>query len=458
MRNNGLLRSAADTIRRYDMLRPGERVLVALSGGADSVSLLLVLQALGYEVRAFHLNHCLRGAESDRDEAFCRALCAERGVPLHVGRCDIAALSQGKAVEETARRERYRLLERAAEGDKVATAHTADDNLETVLFHLVRGSGAKGVSGIPPVRGAVIRPLLFAERREIEAFLRENGQDYVTDSSNLSDDYTRNRLRHSVLPVLRGINEQAAQAALRLGEQLRQDEACLGGQAERCLQIALRADGAYLTAPFLACHPAVQGRALREAARRAGMPMRDLAQTHIEALERLLSSADPSARLDLPHGFTARREYEEDEGNHARQLMTARYLITGQCRQPEALPLTVPFDGLWTDRTRVKLRKLEKSEVFYKTVNTFCADCGTIDFASLCVRARQTGDRLRLTEKGGSRTLKKLMIDRKIPAAERDALAVIADRSGVIAVQDIGMDLSRRPGNGARLEIKIERN
>ena len=126
--------------------------------------------------------------------------------------------------------------------------------------------------------------------------------------------------------------------------------------------------------------------------------------------------------------------------------------------QPEALPLTVPFDGLWTDRTRVKLRKLEKSEVFYKTVNTFCADCGTIDFASLCVRARQTGDRLRLTEKGGSRTLKKLMIDRKIPAAERDALAVIADRSGVIAVQDIGMDLSRRPGNGTRLEIKIERN
>ena len=233
----------------------------------------------------------------------------------------------------------------------------------------------------------------------------------------------------------------------KMQEQLRQDEACLGGQAERCLQIALRADGAYLTAPFLACHPAVQGRALREAARRAGMPMRDLAQTHIEALERLLSSADPSARLDLPHGFTARREYEA-------------FRIAPRARgvQPEALPLTVPFDGLWTDRTRVKLRKLEKSEVFYKTVNTFCADCGTIDFASLCVRARQTGDRLRLTEKGGSRTLKKLMIDRKIPAAERDALAVIADRSGVIAVQDIGMDLSRRPGNGARLEIKIERN
>ena len=447
MRNNGLVRSAAETIRRYDMLRPGETVLAALSGGADSVSLLLVLQSLGYEVRAFHLNHCLRGAESDRDEAFCRALCEKRGVPLTVVRVDIAALSQGKAVEETARRERYAQLEKAADGCKIATAHTADDNLETVLFHLVRGSGARGLAGIPPVRGNIIRPLLNAERREIEAFLRENGQDYVTDSSNLSDDYTRNRLRHSVLPVLRGINEQAAQAALRLGEQLRQDEACLGGQAEHCLQIALRADGAYLTAPFLACHPAVQGRALREAARRAGMPMRDLAQTHIEALERLLSSADPSAQLDLPHGFTARREYERFRIEKRESLPAA-----------EAMALAVPFDGVWAGGNRVKLRKLEKSEVFYKTVNTFCADCGTIDFASLCVRARQTGDRLRLTEKGGSRTLKKLMIDRKIPAAERNGLAVIADKNGVIAVQNIGMDLSRAPKNGERLEIKIERN
>ena len=447
MRNNGLVRTAADTIRRYDMLRPGEAVLAALSGGADSVSLLLVLQSLGYEVRAFHLNHCLRGAESDRDEAFCRALCEKRGVPLTVVRVDIAALSQGKAVEETARRERYAQLGKAADGCKIATAHTADDNLETVLFHLVRGSGARGLAGIPPVRGNIIRPLLNAERREIEAFLRENGQDYVTDSSNLSDDYTRNRLRHSVLPVLREINPAAAQSALRLGQQLRQDEQTLGALAADCLHAAAQPDGSYDTRPFLLCREAVRGRALRKAAENAGMPLRDLAQTHIEALGRLLESADPSAQLDLPHGFTARREYE------------AFRIAPRACGvQSAALPLTVPFDGLWTDGTRVKLRKLEKSEVFYKTVNTFCADCGTIDFASLCVRARQTGDRLRLTEKGGSRTLKKLMIDRKIPAAERDALAVIADKNGVIAVQNIGMDLSRAPKNGERLEIKIERN
>ena len=148
--------------------------------------------------------------------------------------------------------------------------------------------------------------LLFAERREIEAFLRENGQDYVTDSSNLSDDYTRNRLRHSVLPVLRGINEQAAQAALRLGEQLRQDEACLGGQAEHCLQIALRADGAYLTAPFLACHPAVQGRALREAARRAGMPMRDLARRWSACFRVQTRPRSSTCRTALRHDASTR--------------------------------------------------------------------------------------------------------------------------------------------------------
>ena len=131
MRNNSLVRTAAETIRRYDMLRPGETVLAALSGGADSVSLLLVLQSLGYEVRAFHLNHCLRGAESDRDEAFCRALCEKRGVPLTVVRVDIAALSQGKAVEETARRERYAQLEKAADGCRFFSLTATRETIST---------------------------------------------------------------------------------------------------------------------------------------------------------------------------------------------------------------------------------------------------------------------------------------------------------------------------------------
>ena len=184
-----MLETVKRTIAAHAMLAPGEPVLAALSGGADSVALLCVLRELGYPVRAFHLNHCLRGAESDRDEAFCRALCARLGVELTVGRVDVAAAAreQGRGVEETARRIRYARLQQAAQGQKIATAHTADDNLETVLFHLVRGTGPKGLAGIPPVRGQVIRPLLDVGRAQIEAYLAAIGQEYVTDSSNTDE-------------------------------------------------------------------------------------------------------------------------------------------------------------------------------------------------------------------------------------------------------------------------------
>ena len=140
-----MVEQVKQTIAAYDMLRPDEPVLVALSGGADSVALLHALRALGYPVRAFHLNHCLRGAESNRDEAFCRALCARLGVELTVERVDVAAAAreQGNGVEETARRMRYARLQDAAQGIKIATAHTEDDNLETMLFHLVRGTGGE---------------------------------------------------------------------------------------------------------------------------------------------------------------------------------------------------------------------------------------------------------------------------------------------------------------------------
>lgn len=442
-----MLETVKQTIAVYEMLRQGEPVLVALSGGADSVALLRALYELGYPVRAFHLNHCLRGAESERDEAFCRALCAQLGVELTVERVDVsAAVQQGSGVEETARRIRYARLQEAAEGAKIATAHTADDNLETVLFHLVRGTGPKGLAGIPPVRGQIIRPLLEVERAQVEAYLAVLGQDYVTDSTNADETYTRNRIRHTVVPALRAIQPSAAQAAARLGNLLRQDEDCLGGLAQECLAQAARPDGAWEIAPLRQAHPAVRARALRRLLAQSGMPLRDVTAQHIFALERLLENVNPSACCALPHGFTAQREY------------SALQLIHGE-NQPQrpAVPLSVPSDQLlWDDSVRVSVHVLEKNEVFYKSFNTFYVDCGTIDFVSLCVRTRKAGDRIRLTEKGGSRTLKKLLIDRKVPRCKRDGLAVIADKTGVIAVQDIGMDCSRSPQGGARMQIKIE--
>ena len=424
-----MLDTVKRTISDYMMLETGENVLVALSGGADSTALLLSLRELGYPVRAFHLNHCLRGAESDRDEAFCRRLCEKLGVELTVERVDIAAAAGDSAVEETARRIRYARLEYAAHGAKIAVAHNADDNLETMLFHLVRGTGAKGLTGIPPVRGRI-------------------GQDFVTDSTNADTAYTRNRLRQEVVPVLRELNPQAAQAAARLSRQLRQDETCLQSYAQTCVQLCAVGNGAWKIQPLREAAPAVRSRALRLLLENADMPLKDVTAKHITALEHLLETASPSAETDLPNGYFARREYDV-----LRIIPKAETAV----ERPE-IPLTLPFAGtIWKDTVKLAAKKLEKSEVFYKTFNTFCLDCGTIDFESLCVRTRRTGDTLRLTENGGSRSLKKLMIDRKIPRYMRNAMAVIADKNGVIAVQDIGADCSRTAKNNANtLQITVK--
>ena len=440
-----MLDTVKQTISDYTMFETGENVLVALSGGADSVALLLSLRELGYPVRAFHLNHCLRGAASDRDEALSRRLCDRLGEELAVERVDIAAAAGDSAVEETARRIRYARLEYAAHGAKIAVAHNADDNLETML---VRGTGAKGLTGIPPVRGRIIRPLIEIERREIEAFLRERGQDFVTDSTNADTAYTRNRLRQEVVPILRELNPQAVQAAARLSRQLRQDETCLQSYAQTCVQLCAAGNGAWKIQPLREAASAVRSRALRLLLENADMSLKDVTAKHISALEHLLETASPSAETDLPNGCFARREYDV-----LRIIPKAETAV----ERPE-IPFTVPFAGMiWKDTVRLTAKKLEKSEVFYKTFNTFCLDCGTIDFESLCVRTRRTGDTLRLTENGGSRSLKKLMIDRKIPRYMRNAMAVIADKNGVIAVQDIGADCSRTAKNNANtLQITVK--
>lgn len=210
-----LVEQTAQTIAQYEMLEPEQRVLVALSGGADSVALLLVLRELGYPVYVYHLNHCLRGEESERDAEFVHSLCTKLHVSCTIEREDVQGYAQqlGESIETAARRLRYERLRRCAQEqgiERIATAHTADDNLETMLFHLARGTGAKGMTGIPPVRGNLIRPIFRAVRTEIEVYLETVGQTFVTDSSNLTLDYTRNRIRHAVVPVLRQINPQCA--------------------------------------------------------------------------------------------------------------------------------------------------------------------------------------------------------------------------------------------------------
>ena len=229
---------------RYGMLPPGSTVICALSGGADSVCLLHWLLSLAAErqlrVCAAHFDHRLRGAESERDAAFAARFCESRGVALFSGSGDAAAWAaeRGLGTEEAARELRYAFFEKTAAelpGSRVATAHNADDNAETLLMRLGRGSGLRGLGGIPPVRGIYIRPLLQTERSTILRYLRENELEWVEDSTNREDAYTRNRLRHRVLPLLREEYPGFVRSVSACADRLREDEAYLSAQAAALL-------------------------------------------------------------------------------------------------------------------------------------------------------------------------------------------------------------------------------
>ncbi len=255
------------TSERHQMLLPGDTVLVALSGGADSMALINVLYELKTEysltLKAAHFNHGIRGEEALRDENFCTEVCREMGVELLIGRADIPALAHelGIGVEECGRRERYAFFDRVAPGAKVATAHTLSDCEETFLFNLARGSSLKGLTSIPPVRDNVIRPLIDCSRAEVEAYCEENGIRYVTDSTNLSDEYTRNRIRHRIVPELKGLNGAFDLAFLRCVDSLREDDELLEMLSYSAVERAHVPEG-FLVEQLAVLHPSLRRRAV----------------------------------------------------------------------------------------------------------------------------------------------------------------------------------------------------
>jgi len=204
-------------IRQYNMIFAGEQVTIALSGGADSVALLHILLDLGYDVSAVHVNHNLRGEESNRDQEFVFDLCSRLNINLKIHSITIQQ-KKHQSLEEAAREVRYSLFE-----GKTATGHTASDNAETVFLNLIRGTGLKGLCGIPPVRDNIIRPLILCTRTEVEEYCAANNLQYVTDSSNLSDEFTRNKLRLSLIPVIKELNPAFDGTITRMCEILRED-------------------------------------------------------------------------------------------------------------------------------------------------------------------------------------------------------------------------------------------
>lgn len=227
-----------ELLARYDMLQSGDTVVAAVSGGADSMALLNALYnmrgELGITLFACHINHNLRGKESLRDEQFVRGFCRERGIELTVYSVEINP-DKHESVEERARKTRYECFDELCTrlGAKLATAHTASDNAETVLINLLRGTGTKGLGGIPPIRGRIIRPLLRCTREDTERYCLEHEIHYVTDSTNLSEDYTRNKLRLKIIPQLKEFNPSFIEGISRMTEAVTDDNILLDRLAEK---------------------------------------------------------------------------------------------------------------------------------------------------------------------------------------------------------------------------------
>lgn len=416
------------------MTRPGEGVLVALSGGADSTALLRVLlelaPTLDIRVEAAHVNHGIRGEEAERDEAFCRVLCEHLGVPFYVHHCDVPAYAkkQGISVELAARQMRYEALEdiRARQGlQHIATAHHQEDNAETLLFRMARGTGLAGLGGIPPVRGNIIRPLLDVSRQDIEACLHQLGQDFVTDSTNGDMRYSRNRIRSRVLPELEQVSHGAAAALCRLAEDARQDEQLLSTLAAQLWRPVAKCTPGRITLPvsvLAGAHPALAGRALRQMFLQ--LSGQELERDHTRALLQLAGQPHSGSGVDLPGRWRAKIDVD--------RLVFAmpQASVEAYCIPVGSFPAQVDVPGeKWTI---FFVFSQEEAKKIQRKLMTIPLDYDTIKH-NLVVRNRRPGDRLRPCGFGGARRLKKMMAEARIPLEERDHLPLIVC-GGVVAV------------------------
>lgn len=428
------------TLGRHAMLAPGDAVIAAVSGGADSIALFHLLLSLREELdirlSAAHFEHGLRGEESLRDAEFVQALCKKEGVRLFLryGKMSDEPKPAGESVESWARRLRYEFFERIAEenGAKVATAHTLSDNAETVLFHAVRGAGPRGLSGIPPVRGSFIRPMLDVSRAEVEAYCLLCGISYRTDATNADTGFTRNRLRLEVMPRLEQVHSGAAYSLARLADDMRELDGWLARMAAGVLDAAGEdspaEDGVCLNAELLGTAP---GPVLRKAL--AMLVGKSADRAALDRAEAVLRGKVRAAQM--PGGVTVHRE----GGRFCLAYAAGPGVPEGLDYEIPALPGAYELPGGY--RLRVHVRQAEGKEAARfllqngglprgeekKPVKglTFCADYDKIYHCGI-LRTRRPGDMFSFPARGVSKSLKKWMNEQKLDASLRASLPVMA--------------------------------
>lgn len=417
-------------IDEFHLLQQGDCVVAAVSGGADSIALLHFLaqyqRELMLKVIACHVNHHLRGEESDRDQSFVEKMCLEWKIPCEVFHVDVRKEAQKRkqGLEECARDLRYDIFFQMASkyGAKVATAHTLSDSLETVLFHLARGTSLCGLCGIPPIRGFVIRPLIRCSREEVEDYCAEHDLPFVTDSSNLSNDYTRNKIRHEVIPVLKEINPSLFSTAADTLDFLRRDETYLSAQADKALAAACCGER-YLVSAISDLDDSVLSRVLSLLWKKNGMT---IDRVKLSLAMQLVRSGNGKLQIAQEKYFRVGGGFLEIVPEfHPADYFEIK-IVPGMLTLPSGTVYNIDYVSHLETNVNKKLLYMALD---YDKIK-----------GNLIVRQRKSGDRIRLPQRGVTKTLKKLWNEVALPVEDRSKLGVFCDDFGVVAVEGFGVD------------------
>ncbi|MDD5132170.1 MAG: tRNA lysidine(34) synthetase TilS [bacterium] len=432
-----LVKQVEAFIEKQDLLKKGDRILVAVSGGIDSVVLLRVLRILSpkyhWDIQLAHFNHSLRGRAADRDAAFVRELAVTQALPFYVQKQNVRkyAREKGLSIEEAARSLRYEFLEKIAQdinADKIAIAHNANDQAETVLLFLLRGAGKTGLAGMPVTRGKIVRPLLSSWRKDIETFARRNKLLFRTDVSNLQTDYLRNRIRLKLLPELaEKYNPQIYQHLWHISSLEREEDRFLQ-------QLAIRA-----AAKCLEQKPGVTvlynkrfGKLPAWLQRRLVRRIALLSYEQVEKIRDLARGKSPNKLLTLGNKLWCRREYDKLIFSTRPGIKRTHQAI----RWPLVVPGMIRIPGLGLE---IAARKYKKTAGFRVTKGRrlTCLDADAIS-GHLYIRTRQPGDRFQPYGLNGTKKLKDYFIEQKIGIGERDLLPVVADNKGIVSLCTLG--------------------
>lgn len=446
------------TISKYAMLSGGETVLVGLSGGPDSVCLLHVLHELkdiyNLKIHAIYIDHGLRPAEIPQEIEFCGKMCEGLSIPFLVRTIDIGTFvkEHGLNKQDAARELRYMAFDEIAfeiKAGRIALGHNADDQIETFFMRIFRGSGPKGLSGIPPVRGNIIRPLTEVERSEIERYLDENRVNYIVDSSNLKEDYLRNKIRLSFMPEVKKINPDISETMLRTMEILREEEKFFDILVTKTVMKLISRKTDKRIELFLVPMESMEKVLLRRVLRRAideTKGLRGIGFIHIEDIIDLIKQGRHGDRLDLPKGLRVIKNY-------------SLLIITSELPQKiKEYTLAVPGEVAITEIRTVISASLEETAGNYgngKTVVVLDADKTGI---LLCVRPRETGDFFYPMGFGKKKKLQDFFVDEKVPRDDRDAVPVITSCDEIVWVAGYRADERFKVTEETKKFLKMEIN